>query len=461
MHAKRQAETGDKGRSLCEVFQHLGHDEFIKWAEQQVAYKPRRGIFSTALIVWLMIFQRLNPSHTLSRAVAELKAGKVDELLGDGRRAREGRISGNTGGYSKARSKLPVELVRLIAEQIFSSLAPPDQVELLWHGHRVFGVEGSVIDLAPESEALHQAFPPGGNQKGRCRTPVVQIVVGHDLVTGAATPPQWGPKYGKEATSEQELLQQLIPSLPAGSVIVGDRNFGVFSVTPWLHQAGHPVVFRLTIDRVTRVLGKAPRHGMDEKVVWTASDHDCRAHPELTKESQVEGRIIVVHLHKRGERKPTTLYLFTTLALPAAALVELYGRRWCLEDDLRSLKRTVHMYKLTAKTKDNVEKDLLLGVAAYNLVRTTITVAAQRLALAPRAISFSRALEAIDANADLLFYSAEPRKLERFLDDFKYLQLRRAKHKPTAPRMVLPTKRKYPLLRIPRETARLKPYAKK
>ena len=461
MQANRRAEIGDQGKSLCEVFQHLVSEEFLHWAEQHVGYKPRRGIFSTALIVWLMIFQRLNPSHTLSRAVAELKAGKVDELRGDGKRVREGRISGNTGGYSKARSKLPVELVRLIAEQIFSSLMPPDQAELLWYGHRIFGVDGSVIDLAPESAALHQAFPPGGNQKGRCRTPVVQIVVGHDLVTGMATPPQWGPKYGKEATSEQALLHKLIPSLPTGSVIVGDRNFGVFSVAHWLSQTGHPVVLRLTIDRVTRVLGKAPHHSMDEQVVWTASDHDRRAHPELTKESQVEGRIIVVHLHRRGERQPTKLYLFTTLPLPAAAVIELYGRRWCLEDDLRSLKRTVHMYKLTAKTTANVEKDLLLGVAAYNLVRTTITTAAQRLALAPRSISFSRALEAIDANAELLFYSAEPRHLEQFLDNFKYLKLRRAKHKLTEPRMVLPRKRKYPLLRIPRETARLKPYAKK
>ena len=108
-----------------------------------------------------------------------------------------------------------------------------------------------------------------------------------------------------------------------------------------------------------------------------------------------------------------------------------------------------------------MEKELLLGVAAYNLVRTTITVAAQRLALAPRDISFSRALEAIEANADVLFYSADPRKIERFLDDFQYLKLRRAKHKPTEPRMVLPTKRKYPLLRVPREAAGLKPYVKK
>lgn len=132
-----------------------------------------------------------------------------------------------------------------------------------------------------------------------------------------------------------------------------------------------------------------------------------------------------------------------------------------MEGDLRSLKRTVDRYQLSAKTKDRVEQDLRLGVAAYNLVRTTITLAAQRLAIDPRSSSFSCALEAIDATAEVLFYSAERHNIERFLDDCKYFKVRRAKKKPPEPRMVLPTKRKYPLLRVPREVARLNPYAKK
>ena len=125
MKAPQQSQAGNAVSSLCQLFQQWVDEEFIKWAENEVGYKPRRGMFSTALIVWLMILQRLNPSHTLSRAVAELKSGKVDQLLrGEGKRVRQESISGNTGGYSKARSKLPLELVRLIAQHIFSSFSP-------------------------------------------------------------------------------------------------------------------------------------------------------------------------------------------------------------------------------------------------------------------------------------------------------------------------------------------------
>ncbi len=126
-----------------------------------------------------------------------------------------------------------------------------------------------------------------------------------------------------------------------------------------------------------------------------------------------------------------------------------------MEGERRSLKRTVDMDQLSAKTKDRVEQDLRLGVAADNLGRTTLTLAAQRLAIAPRSRSFSCALEASEAKAEVLFYRAERHNIDRFLDDCTYRKWRRAKKKPTEPRMVLPTKRQYPLLRVPREGARL------
>src|SRR5918996_3004896 len=101
MKAPQESQEGNVVRSLCQVFEQWIDEEFLKWAENEVGYKPRRGIFSTALIVWLMIFQRLNPCHTLSRAVAELKSGKVDHLRGEGKRVRQESLSGKTGGYRK------------------------------------------------------------------------------------------------------------------------------------------------------------------------------------------------------------------------------------------------------------------------------------------------------------------------------------------------------------------------
>ncbi|MCU0527727.1 MAG: hypothetical protein MUF72_23265 [Elainella sp. Prado103] len=139
--------------------------------------------------------------------------------------------------------------------------------------------------------------------------------------------PVWEPKNGFNRTSEQGLLTELLPSLPAQSVIVGDRNFGIFAVVHALTQHHNPVVVRLTIDRVKRLLGREPQPGISQDVDWTASAHDRRSHPEFTSNTLVKGRVIVHYFQQEGTGKVIPLYLFTTLDLPDELIIELYRRR--------------------------------------------------------------------------------------------------------------------------------------
>ena len=85
------------------------------------------------------------------------------------------------------------------------------------------------------------------------------------------------------------------------------------------------------------------------------------------------------------------LYLFTTLSLPAEEVVELYGRRWRIETDLRSLKQTVRLQRILVQSADMMEKELLVAVMAYNLVRAIMFQAAQRANIDPRQLSFTYA----------------------------------------------------------------------
>jgi len=85
------------------------------------------------------------------------------------------------------------------------------------------------------------------------------------------------------------------------------------------------------------------------------------------------------------------LYLFTTTSWPADEVVALYGRRWQIETDLRSLKQTVRLYRISAHSTNMVEKELLIAVMAYNLVRAIMFQAAQRAQIDPRQLSFTYA----------------------------------------------------------------------
>ena len=90
----------------------------------------------------------------------------------------------------------------------------------------------------------------------------------------------------------------------------------------------------------------------------------------------------------RGKSKEW-LYLFTTLDLPADEIVQLYARRWNIETDLRSLKRTVRLHHINAKSDDMLEKELLIAMAAYNFVRAVMCMAARPSRIDPRQLSFA------------------------------------------------------------------------
>jgi len=68
-----------------------------------------------------------------------------------------------------------------------------------------------------------------------------------------------------------------------------------------------------------------------------------------------------------------------------------HGKRWRIETDLRSLKQTVRLQHLSVQSTDMMEKELLVAVLAYNLVRTIMYVAAQRSGGDPRQLSFTYA----------------------------------------------------------------------
>jgi hypothetical protein len=77
--------------------------------------------------------------------------------------------------------------------------------------------------------------------------------------------------YGPQAVSEQSLLEQAIHRLPAGAVVVGDANFGVFSVAYTAAQHDHPMLLRLTAARARHLAGEELRDGIDRIIQWKPS----------------------------------------------------------------------------------------------------------------------------------------------------------------------------------------------
>jgi len=199
----------------------------------------------------MMILQRLHGKGTLTTAVQLLQQGAARDVLEPCKRVREGRLGCSPGGYCQGRQRASTLVVQLVSDEIVQRLR--NELSQPWPGlpGPVFVVDGSSVQLAHAKE-LVKKYPPAHNQRGTAHYPMLRILVLHDLASGLAERPCWGPMFGDQAVSEQELCERAIERLPSGAVVMGDRNFGIFSVGYAAQQSHHPVLLRFTAVQVSR-----------------------------------------------------------------------------------------------------------------------------------------------------------------------------------------------------------------
>lgn len=340
------------------------------------------AVYTPWIVSWLMVVQRLRGGATLADALAEL-AGLDDDLLPDNKRVRQRSLSANTGGYSRARDRLTLGVAQSAADQVAATLIAQASASL--EQRRVFLIDGSTLALAA-TDSLRQAFPPATNQHGESHWPVLRLVTAHDLASGAAIRPEVGPMCGPKAAGEVALSAPLIARLPTGSVLVGDRNFGIFGFGLMARRAGHDILLRLTQSRFQAMARRAKSVGPGTwTLTWRPSAWERGKNLDWPADAALE-----VRLHEVRISPTSCLWLVTSLSQPAALLAELYRGRVHVETDLRDLKQTLRLEELRGRSPEMVQKELAAATTAYNLVVLIRRLAAVHAQVEPRRLSFRR-----------------------------------------------------------------------
>jgi hypothetical protein len=260
------------------------------------------------------------------------------------------------------------------------------------HKRKIVVIDGTTICLERTKDIL-QEYKAQGNQFGEYHHPDALVVLATDLYSGIGVTPMFAPKIGKESKSEQVLAGEIFDALEEGTLVVGDRSFGIFSVISNAQKKKKTVLFRLTDSRAGKFLKNQKKTGeLDIPITWNKSKDDQLLHPQDPLE--VKGRFIRAVLRRNGYRNMELLF-FTTSEDSVEELVSIYGRRVDIETDIRSLKHVLNSDRILVKSRDMVAKEILLRVTAYNLVRESIAQMAVLVGLAPRQVSFSRALRFI------------------------------------------------------------------
>lgn len=354
-------------------------------------------VYTPATTVWVFLSQCLSADHSCVEAVAGLIAWRVAH-------GKE-PCSADTGAYCTARGDLPEEACRCLLQRTGRAVEEEAPPQWRWHGHRVLDVDGSTFTMAdtPENQA---EYPQMASQRRGCGFPIARIVVVFSLAVGTVLEAALGKYQGKQ-TGENSLFRTLHPLLEEGDVVLADRYFsGWFDLALLVRRGANVVVrkhqLRPTDFRTGRRLG---HH--DHLVCWPKPKRpawmDAEQYGALPEQLIV--REVRVLVEQRGFRTKELLVITTLLdadQYPAAALAQLYRRRWQAELNLRSLKIVLQMDHLRCKTPHRVRNELWMHLIAYNLIRQVMAVAAARGGVEPWTVSFKATLQILGKFLPLL-----------------------------------------------------------
>ena len=365
-------------------------------------------------------------------------------------RAAEG-LSGQsvrTGGYCRARARLPLSMVQALTHESARALRAQAPLAWCWRGRRVTLLDGTGVSM-PDTLENQAQFPQPSSQAPGVGFPLARLCALIDLSSGAllaaASGAHQGPGHG-----ELSLARPLLRSLSRGDLLLTDALYANYFLVAQLIEAGVDVVLQQHGSRHTdfrcgerlgvrdhRVHWMKPRH----RPKWMTPEQYAAAPACLAmREAQVGGRILVTTLCDAG-------------VVAKGALDELYRRRWNIELDLGCLKTTLGMNVLSCRTPAMIEKEIWVYLLAYNLIRLLMAEAADQSGQLPRQLSFKHTVQlwnAWNAQACVAKAAADVRRLFAMIAAVR-VGCRSGRREPRARKR---RPRSFPWLKVPRNVAR-------
>jgi hypothetical protein len=422
-----------------QFFNVLTSSELIEITEAHLP-EHRERLYPPTVTLSMFLHQALAADSSCQRAVNAWAAGRAAEGLSP--------QSVRTGGYCRARQRLPLSMVQALTRHSARQLEQRALNRWRWRGRSVKLLDGTGISM-PDTAENQAAFPQPASQAAGVGFPLARLCALIDLASGAVLEAATGAHRGA-GHSELDLSRTLLGTLSAGDVLLADALYANYWLIAELTAAGVDVVLQQHGSRRTDFRRGQSLGVRDHMVQWPKPAHvpdwmsraQYRAAPEqLTlREVQVGGRVLV-----------TTL--LDARAVTKAQLDSLYQRRWHVELDLRCIKTTLGMEVLRCQTPAMVEKELWVYLLAYNLVRLLMAQAAAEHNTAPRMLSFKHTVQLWSEFSARSLCRTEANSLTLL---FELIAQQRVGHRP---RRIEPRARKrrpksFQWLKVPRHTAR-------
>ena len=415
----------------------------------------RERLFSPLVTFWAFLSQVLSPNSACREAVRKVQAWWTLRAPLE--------MSPDTSAYCQARQRLSDQVLSDIHTHLAERMEANAPSESCWLSREVKIVDGTCLSM-PDTPENQAAYPQPSNQKKGCGFPIMKLVGLFSLKSGALL----HFARGTLRVHESQLFRQLWAHLCEGDIVLGDRAFCSFFAMASLLGRGVDSLMRLHQARHAD-FRRGKRLGKDDILIswkkpgqrtaaWSAQEF--AALPDTLTLRQIR-----LHLDIKGCRSRTIILVTTLLdpvAYPAETIAALYLERWSVELHFREIKITLALDVLRCLTPAMIEKELLLHIIAYNLIRSLMQRAAILHCVELRRLSFKGTLDTLRHFADAVHASeGKPRKQAALLDSM--LEIIAADPVPYRPYRNEPRAKKrrpknYHLLTKPRHQMRVPPH---
>ena len=342
---QRQTRIGRRAKAAqaVEFFNLLTSPQLLQTTEALLP-EHRERLYPPTVALSMFMRQVLEADGSCQKAVNGWAARRVADGLAP--------CSVRTGGYCRARQRLPLEMVSALARETGRLLSQKARSQWLWRGRAVKLVDGTGISM-PDTLENQACYPQPNTQAPGVGFPLARLVMVICLATGAALDAAIGPHSGK-GTGELGLVRRLLQGFSRGDVMLADALYCNYFLIAALMAAGVDVLFEQNGSRITDFRRGQSLGTRDHLVHWPKP-----ARPQWMTPEQYAGLPdeLTVREVKAGHQVLVTTML-DHRKVSKHDLSALYARRWNVELDLRNLKTTTGMDVLSCQTPQMNEKQL-------------------------------------------------------------------------------------------------------
>jgi hypothetical protein len=426
-----------QGSAALEFFNVLTGPELLQVTEAALP-EHRERLYPPTVTLSMFVRQALAADPSCQRAVNGWAASRAAEGLSV--------QSVRTGGYCRARQRLPLSMVQALTLESGRLLSTRSLHGWRWRGRTVKLLDGTGFSM-PDTPDNQRAYPQPSTQAPGVGFPLARLSCVICLASGALLAAASGP-HEVRGHGELELSRTLLPAFSSADVLLADALYASYWFVADLMAAGVDFVLEQHGSRRTDFRRGQRLGSRDHRLEWLRPAKPAGMSPERYRAYPAQIRLREV---AAGHRVLVTSFL-SARDVPKDALDALYRQRWHIELDLRAIKTTLGMDVLRGRSAAMVEKELWVHLLAYNLIRLLMAQAAAAHGTIPRAISFKHVVQ--------LFSEFSVRSLCHRNSSGLHAMLRLIAQQPVAhrpdrhePRARKRRPKSFPWLKVPRHVA--------